>query len=112
MGQTADLDGMPQGLSAQEEQAFAAIIRDLEPDRPTVGLWHLVGSFVAWLAGWIGLVSFVEPLAAAAACFLVIVASSAAALFVIRQVTVKTEGWDRSLNWGSRMKLAWSNLRP
>lgn len=103
---------MPQGLSAQEERAFNAIIRELEPEPARkVRLWHLAAIVAGWSLGWAGLIMFVQPLALAAMCFGVIAASGAAGVIAIGQVSVRASNWNTSLSWRDRVQLVWSNLR-
>ena len=103
---------MPQGLSAQEERAFAAIIRELEPEAGhRVRLWHLAVIAAAWSIGWVGLIMFVKPLALAALSFAMIAASTAAAVVAIGQVSIRATNWNSSLKWQERARLVWSNLR-
>lgn len=101
---------MQSGLTAQEERAFAAIVNELEPKQAGVRVWHLLVLTAAWVAGWVSLFAFVEPVVVAFSCFLAIAATSALGVWAVRQVTTESSAWDRTLPLRDRLKLLWTNL--
>lgn len=102
---------MQSGLSAQEERAFAAIVRDLEVTHNRVRWFHLCALVMAWAISLVALIMFVQPVVVGFACFLALAGTSAGMLWAVRQLTTETAEWHRGLTSRERFGVFWTNLR-